>query len=136
MFAGLVATCAYDLIRLLIRESGLIAFNPFLSHAVFGMLITNAPQTSLTAIAVGWAYHFWNGLGLGLMYTLIAGPAPWYYALAWATVLEFAWLATLPQVLHLTVGTSFVIVGFVGHGAFGAVLGLISQRLVKRGDLL
>ena len=135
-WAGLAATGAYDLIRLAIRESGLIHFDPFLSHPIFGRLITNAPETTTMAIVVGWAYHLWNGLGLGLMYVLVAGPAPWYFALAWALVLEIAWLATLPSVLHLSVSAAFVTVGFVGHGAYGVVLGLLAQRFTRKGELL
>ena len=130
-WAGLVATGAYDLIRWLLRVSGIISFNPFLSHPVFGRLITGLPETTQTSIVVGWAYHFWNGFGLGLMYTLLLGNVRWYYAMVWATILEFAWLATLPSVLQLKVTPAFIVVGFVGHAAYGAVLGILAERFAK-----
>lgn len=130
-WAGLVATGAYDLIRWLLRASGIISFNPFLSHPIFGRLITGLPETTQTAITVGWAYHFWNGFGLGLMYTLLLGNVRWYYAMVWATLLEFAWLATLPSVLQLKVTSAFIVVGFIGHAAYGAVLGALVERFAK-----
>lgn len=130
-WVGLVATVAYDVIRWLIRLSGAISFNPFLSHPVFGRLITGQPESTTMAITVGWAYHFWNGFGLGLMYTLVAGGARWWYGVIWATVLEIAWLTTLPSVLNLTVTPAFIVVGCIGHAAFGAVLGWLAERFVK-----
>ena len=130
-WVGLVATGAYDLIRFLLRASGIISFDPFLSHPVFGRLITGLPETTQTAVVVGWAYHFWNGFGLGLMYTLLLGNVRWYYAMVWATLLEFAWLVTLPSVLQLKVSPAFIVVGFIGHAAYGAVLGVLVERFAK-----
>ncbi|HLA76604.1 MAG TPA: hypothetical protein VJU18_03385, partial [Vicinamibacteria bacterium] len=70
--AGLAATGAYDIARLALRASGAIGFDPFRTHPIFGMLITGQPLTSPTALAVGWAYHLWNGIGFAIMYTLVA----------------------------------------------------------------
>lgn len=129
--AGLAATLAYDAIRLLIRTLGLISFDPFLSHPAFGHLITGLAETTLIAIVVGWAYHFWNGIGFGVMYTLVAGRSPWWYGLIWALVLEIAWLTALPSVIGLRLNWAYIIVSFIGHGAYGVVLGLLSARFVQ-----
>ena len=130
-WAGLVATLAYDLVRLLLWKSGLFGFNPFFSHQIFGRLITGYAEQTRAAIFVGWAYHYWNGFGLGLMYTLAAGRAFWYYAVAWAMFLEICWLTALPSVLHFKLNTGFLVMSFIGHGAYGVALGLIAHRCVK-----
>ena len=128
LLAGASATAAYDLSRLLIRASGMIAFDPFLSHPIFGMLITGARVESMRAIVVGWGYHFWNGLGFGIMYTLVAGPAHWAYAMLWALMLELAWLTAMPAAVELRLHAGLVIVGVIGHLAYGAALAGVGRR--------
>ncbi|MBI5303985.1 MAG: hypothetical protein HY868_17755 [Chloroflexi bacterium] len=130
-WGGIVATLAYDGIRVLIRASNLISFNPFSSHPAFGRLITGLPEETFTAIVVGWAYHFWNGFGFGIMYTVIAGNARWYYAVVWAMFLEIAWLTALPSALQLRLSPEVVAVSFIGHGVYGIVLGLLAQRFIR-----
>ena len=130
-WVGLVATFAYDVIRVPIRLSGLITFNPFFTNQLFGQIITGYPATSTVAIVIGWLYHYWNGFGFGLMYTLVAGPASWYYGLVWALFLEVGWLLALPPILHFTLILDFVTVSLVGHAAYGIVLGGLSHRFVK-----
>lgn len=130
-WGGLAATLAYDLIRYLLWASGVVSFNPFLSHPIFGRLITGLPAEALVARIVGWAYHFWNGFGFGIMYTLVAGRAHWYYALGWAMFLEIGWLTALPSTLALRLNPELVTLGIIGHGAYGTVLGLIAQGSVR-----
>jgi hypothetical protein len=130
-WAGLVATLAYDGVRWLLLVVGVIDFDPYLSHPIFGMLITGQPETSLTAIIVGWLYHFWNGFGFGVMYTLVAGPASWLYAVAWALFLEIAWLTALPSVLSFQLNTGLITMSLIGHFAYGLVLGLLAQRFIR-----
>lgn len=131
MWAGLVATLAYDAVRWLLLQVGVINFDPYLSHPVFGMLITGLPESSLTAIVVGWLYHFWNGFAFGVMYTLVAGPAAWGYAVIWALFLEVAWLTALPSVLSFRLNTGLITMSLIGHFAYGVVLGLLAQRFIR-----
>lgn len=130
-WGGIVATLAYDAIRLFIRASNLVSFDVFKTHPAFGRLITGLPETDMTAILVGWAYHFWNGFGFGIMYTLIAGNARWYYALAWAMFLEIGWLTALPGTFQLRLSPEVIAVSFIGHGAYGILLGLLAQRFIR-----
>jgi hypothetical protein len=130
VWASLLATLAYDLSRLLLWKSGIYTFNPFYSHVIFGKLITGLSATTCTVIATGWAYHIWNGLGLGLMYTLLAGRAHWYYAVIWALFLEVAWLLALPSVVHFKLNSGFVGMSLIGHCAYGTTLGLLAQRYI------
>jgi hypothetical protein len=130
-WAGLVATLAYDAVRWLLLQIGVINFDPYLSHPIFGMLITGQPETSLTAILVGWLYHFWNGFAFGVMYTLVAGAASWMYAVLWALFLEVAWLTALPSVLSFRLNSGLISMSLIGHFAYGVVLGLLAQRFIR-----
>jgi hypothetical protein len=130
-WAGLAATGAYDLVRLGLRASGVIGFDPFRTHPIFGMLITGQPLGSSTALAAGWAYHLWNGVGFAMMYTLVAGPAHPAYALGWAMLLEVAWLTALPSALSFQLNPDLLLVSLVGHTAYGLALGLVARRFVQ-----
>lgn len=126
---GIVATVAYDAARLPIWISG--AFNPYFTILQFGQIITGDPTSSFAATVVGWLYHYWNGFGFGVIYTLVAGPAKWYYGLVWALFLEVGWLLALPPILHITLGWQLVAVSLFGHAVYGTVLGVVSQRVIK-----
>jgi hypothetical protein len=130
-WGGLVATLAYDLVRLVLWQAGVFRFDPFISHPIFGWLITGFPEETLVARLVGWAYHFWNGIGFGIMYTLVAGPAHWGYALLWALFLEIGWLTALPSVLEFRPNPELVALSFIGHAAYGLALGLIAQKFIR-----
>ncbi len=129
---GIPATLAYDIVRLAIWKGGLIGFDPFLSHPIFGSLILNQPVESSASIFVGWAYHFWNGLSFAVIYTLIAGRARWWYAIVWAIALEIGWLAALPGALQFSLSPQLIGVSIVGHLGYGLVLGPAAQRWVKQ----
>ncbi len=130
-WAGIAATLAYDAIRYALWSGGVFSYNPFVSHPIFGFLITGQPVESTAAIAVGWLYHFWNGFGFGIMYTLVAGPARWWYALIWALVLEAGWILALPGALNFDLNSELLAISFIGHGAYGIALGLLSQRFIR-----
>lgn len=130
-WGGIVATLAYDAVRLGIRASQIISFDPFQTHPAFGRLITGLPEETLTAILVGWAYHYWNGFGFGIMYTLVAGNARWVHALVWAMFLEIGWLTALPSTFQMRFSPEAIALSFVGHGVYGTVLGLIAQRFIR-----
>lgn len=129
-WGGLAATFAYDAIRFVLWVAGALSGNPFWTHPIFGQLITGQPTDSATAIAVGWAYHFWTGFGFGIMYTLVAGRAHWYYALGWAMFLEIGWLTALPSTLQFKLSAEILGLSVIGHGAYGIVLGVIARRFV------
>ena len=128
---GLPATLAYDVVRLAIWKVGLISFDPFLSHPIFGSLILDRPVSAMSSIIVGWTYHFWNGFSFAVIYTLIAGRSPWWYAMIWAIALEVGWLLALPGALDFSLSRQLIAVSMIGHVAYGAVLGPAAQKWVK-----
>lgn len=130
-WAGLLATFAYDGIRYVLWQANVFSFNPFISHPIFGTLITGLAESTTTAIVVGWAYHFWNGIGFGIMYTLVAGRARWWYAIVWALFLEIGWLTALPSALNFSLNRELVALSLIGHTAYGIVLGLLARRFIR-----
>jgi uncharacterized membrane protein YagU involved in acid resistance len=111
--------------------------SPFYSIYVFGTLITGQPADSATALLAGIIYHISNGITFAIMYTLVAGPARWWFGLAWGAVLELAMLVIYPStnLLRPPALAPFVVVSLLSHAMYGSVLGLISERfsLDRRG---
>jgi hypothetical protein len=130
---GFIATLAYDAIRWVAYTGLQMTFNPFAVHARFGELITDQPRTSTTAIAVGWTYHFWNGITFGAVYALLAGRAPWVVAVVYALMLEALMVAIYPTAWGISrTHQSFLFLSILGHVTYGVVLGLLHQKYVAR----
>lgn len=121
---GLMATLVYDLIRPLIVLLFSLDTNPFAAMPIFGALITGrAPDTGV-ALTMGWIYHFWNGIGFGVMFALVRPRGGPVAGLVWGLALEGFMLAVYPGFLGTSVATTaFVSVGVVGHAAWGLALG-------------
>ena len=126
--AGLVGLVPYDLVRWIVQVVFPVNFDAFAAFPTFGHLMTGQPLHSSTAQMAGWAYHVSNGLTFGVIYTLLAGPARWWWGLLWAACLEAAMLLVYPSLLHPASMTAFVIVSIVGHACFGTTVGLIASR--------
>jgi hypothetical protein len=127
--AGALATVAYDAIRLSVHALGIFDYNAFYAIHVFGGWITGRPQSSLPATIAGWTYHTWNGLSFGVMFTLTFGRARrWWYGLLYGIVMESIMLGVYPQFLSIKDRAGFVTISFIGHAAYGSVLGLMAAR--------
>ncbi len=127
--AGVVATAAYDLMRLSLTRSGLLTINPFETFGIFGKLILGSGTSESLALAVGASYHLLNGVAFAVAYCFLLGGRNWKYGILWATGLEAAMLTVYPGWLDLeAVMKEFVTVSVLGHLAYGTALGIISQR--------
>jgi hypothetical protein len=126
---GLVATLAYDAIRPLLMWIFRYHFNPYRAIPVFGELITGQPRTAAVAIAVGWIYHFWNGLSFGVMFALIrprGGPVAGFI---WAMGLQGFMMWSYPTLMRIRLDNpGFLMAGLVGHAVWGVVLGTSLRR--------
>lgn len=128
--AGLIGLAAYNASRWAVGTLLSQSTSPFYSIFIFGSLITAEPAGSTTAAVAGWLYHVSNGVTFGIMYTLLAGPARWWFGLAWGTTLELAMLIIYPSstILRPPALAPFVIVSLTSHALFGAVIGMVAQR--------
>jgi hypothetical protein len=126
---GLVATLAYDAIRPLLVWALRLHFHPFRAHPIFGSLITGRPRDSALAIAVGWTYHFWNGVAFGVMLSLVRPRAGVAAGVVWALALQAVMMAIYPQFLEVRLDSpGFLVSSIVGHGFYGVVLGWSLRR--------
>src|SRR5262252_7057739 len=66
---GLVAAVAYDLYRLPFVLNGAPLYKPF---PKFGELLLGSSQPVWAVHSLGWAYHFSNGIALGIMFLVMA----------------------------------------------------------------
>lgn len=115
LWAGALATLAYDLVRVPIAHSGIPVFKAI---SYFGTVILGQPAPTVTSEVVGWAYHLSNGVGFGLMYAALVSTPRWWTAVLWGLLLEGAMLVTpyaevfgyrvSPQFLAITVGAHIV----------------------------
>lgn len=136
LVAGFIATLAYDGVRWAIQETAPLDYNGFKSISIFGSLILSKPETALDARIAGWTYHFWNGVSFGVMYALVAGPARWYWGLAWGMALELMMISIYPVAFAIQRSDpAFLAISMTGHAAYGAVLGLLAERWCDREPL-
>jgi hypothetical protein len=130
--AGMAGLLAYDGTRWLVQVALPMEFDAFYSMAAFGNLMTGYPHDASVAIASGWAYHVSNGLTFGIAYALLAGPARWYWGLAWGLVLELGMVTVYPSLFRLSSLQGFLVVSVVGHAAYGGTLGAFCERYARR----
>ena len=131
---GLVAAIAYDLFRLPFVLNGYPLFDvmPKFAVMIFG---ESAPREQL--LLAGWAYHFLNGMALGVM-LLALWPAKWIRwiilgGIVWALAVEAILLASpYAEKLGLEMNQTFIILTASAHLVFGIVLG-VWLRLRFRG---
>jgi hypothetical protein len=131
IIAGALGLIAYDLVRFAIYESGILAYYPFHAIARLGSLITGQPPEADAAIFAGWLYHYWNGFSYAIIYALVAGPAMWYWGVAWAMMLEIGMLASYPTFLAVRNDWAFRTISLIGHIVYGVTIGFTVRRLAR-----
>ncbi len=132
--AGLLATAAYDLCRL--GAVTLIGVNywPFDVFSRFGRLLVGEAAPAGMAVAVGTAYHYLNGVGFAIAYTLLVRRPGILTGLAWAALLEVFMVTLYPGWLGLRALDEFLSVSITGHAAYGLVLGATAGAWCRRAD--
>jgi hypothetical protein len=125
---GLLGLVGYDVVRWLVQVVLPVDFDAFAAFPTFGHLMTGEPRDAGIALAAGWAYHVTNGLTFGIIYALVAGPARWWWGLVWGAALEAAMMVVYPSLMNPRSVSDFVIVSVIGHGVFGAIVGITCER--------
>jgi hypothetical protein len=135
LLAGLVATAAYDLARLVLVEAAGLRIWPFDTFPLFGRAILGDTAPPAAVLAVGVAYHYLNGACFAAAYALLFRRRTFALGVLWALGLEAAMLLVYPRWLPALgrVLGEFTVVSLVGHLAYGTTLGLIVQRLPPLG---
>ena len=131
---GLLATVAYDLIRIPFHMAGLRIFAPI---SAFGVWLADATCSSRFTEVIGWSYHYWNGITFGIMYALFARNRHWGWAIMWACLLEtIAILSPFGRIFSLLGNYSAIGIAYLGHVAYGVPLGLMVYRWDATRDYL
>jgi len=91
LWAGSFATLAYDIVRVPLIHAGIPIFKAI---SYFGTLLTGSPNPSFLSELLGWTYHFSNGIGFAIMYTMLVPRIGLVTAVIWGVVLEVVMLAT------------------------------------------
>lgn len=130
LIAGLAGLVAYNATRWVVATLLSLKTSPFYSIYIFGHLITGQPTDSAASAIAGWLYHISNGVTFAIMYTLIAGPARWWFGLLWGLILESAMLLIYPSsvILRPPALGPFIVVSLISHAMYGAVVGVGAQR--------
>lgn len=128
-WAGLLATCAYDVSRWVVQSTGWFSYDGFRAIPIFGSLMLGIPAHDPSAQVAGWFYHFWNGISFAIFYALVAGPAKWPWGLAWGMTLEGLMILSYPTLFGISLSNvSFWAISLGGHAVYGTILGLLVQR--------
>lgn len=124
--AGLVGTFGYDLVRVPFAIAGQRVFAPIDSY---GLLIADASASSALTSALGWTYHFSNGITFGIAYAALAARRHWAWAIPWALLLESVALFSPFGVRYGIAGQIVPIaIAYGAHLAYGFPLGKIVQN--------
>lgn len=141
LWIGAVASIALDAIRYPIGVG--LKTLPGDMPTMFGKFILGQDEVTGGLLLVGYLYHFLNGASFGIVYTLIAGKARWYWGVVWGLIVEVLMMTTPPMLL-MGVGPFGVNTGapwyflttLAAHIAFGVVLGLLAERFVKEKGII
>jgi hypothetical protein len=127
LVAGVAATVAYDLVRLVVVEALRLHVHPYDTFYLFGQLITSRPGP--VDWVVGTAYHYANGTMFGVAYALLLSGRDWRFGVAWGLGLESLMLLVYPGWLNIRLLLfEFTVMSVAGHLAYGTTLGLLCQR--------
>lgn len=120
LWAGALATLAYDVVRVPISASGVPVFKAI---SYFGTLILDQAKPTLSSEVAGWGYHLSNGVGFGLMYAVALTRFRLWSALVWGVTVEIAMLLTpYAEVFGYRVSPKFLAITIGSHLVYGAVL--------------
>lgn len=122
LWAGLLATFAYDIVRVPIVQSGVPVFKAI---SYFGTTLLGVERPTVASEAIGWAYHLSNGVSFALMYAaLVPRPAP-VTGILWGLLLEGVMLLTpYAEVFGYQRDSRFLTITIGSHAVYGLVLWL------------
>lgn len=123
-WGGLLGTLGYDLVRIPFHLNGFLVFAPI---ETYGVWLLEAQRSSGLTDALGWLYHFSNGITFGWMYALTMRERSRWWGVLWGLSLETIVVASpFVRIFHLA-GQSLVI-AYGAHLAYGYPLGLAVQH--------
>jgi hypothetical protein len=124
--AGLIATLAYDLVRIPALIAG---YRIYGTISVFGLWLLDAPRSSRFSEVAGWGYNYFNGICFGIMYALFMRGRHWGFAVLWAFILETVAVATpFGRIFGVRSNLPVLLIAYAAHVAYGVPLGRAVQN--------
>ncbi|MBT9582842.1 hypothetical protein IV102_05805 [bacterium] len=125
-WGGLAGTVGYDLVRVPFHLYGYRVFAPIQAYGVW--LLDSDCSSGLTE-ALGWLYHFSNGVTFGILYALVGSGRHWGWGVLWGLCLESIILSTpFAHIFHMQGNWPALAIAYGAHVAYGYPLGVIVQR--------
>ncbi|HXD30442.1 MAG TPA: chromate resistance protein ChrB domain-containing protein [Pyrinomonadaceae bacterium] len=120
LWAGALATLAYDVVRIPVAHSGIPVFKAI---SYFGTVLLGVQAPTPLSETLGWAYHLSNGVSFGLMYAALVSKPRIYSAIIWGLTLEAVMLMTpYAEVFGYRRDAKFFVITIGAHAVYGAVL--------------
>lgn len=120
LWAGALATLAYDVVRVPVAVSGVPVFKAI---SYFGTVMLGQSAPTLASEVAGWGYHLSNGIGFGLMYAVLVVRPRWWTATLWGLGLELCMLLTpYAEVFGYKISNQFLGITIGAHVVYGLVL--------------
>ncbi len=120
LWAGCLATVAYDLVRVPIVHAGIPVFKAI---SYFGTVLLGVDNPTVASEILGWGYHLSNGVSFGLMYAALARRPRPVGAVLWGLSLEAAMLLTpYAEIFGYQRDFRFMSITIGAHAAYGFTL--------------
>ena len=132
--SGLVATLGLELVR---ATSFHLGGMPGDMPRLLGVLLTDRFMLGPSTLSdvLGYAYHFWNGISFGIIFAVILGRKPLWWALSFAQLIGIGFLLS-PAVSALGIGfmglsmPAMPVTVVTAHLVYGLLLGLMTRWLI------
>ena len=139
LLTGLVATFAYDVARWGLSLLDPSPFQPFETLKVFGALLLGDAASVSARLIAGAILHLVNGTCFGMAYAALFGrqgrrsvSSAAVTGISWGLFLETFQLTLYPDWLRIIAIREFIVISALSHVVFGANIGLLSRRLLRR----
>jgi hypothetical protein len=137
--AGVLATLAYDAVRVVLAEFDPSPYRPYEAIMRFGQLLLASQAADAAVLLVGGLYHVLNGSTFGIAFMLLFArdghielPRIAVLGTAWGLFLEVFQLALYPNWLGIRYLNEFVSISATGHIAYGLTLALVGRWFLRR----
>ena len=133
IIAGIVATIVYDITKWGLSLVDPSSFDPFGAVPIFGALIVGQSAPEHWHMAAGIAYHVLNGVTFAVAYCILFGHRGTVTGVGWGVFLEAFQFTLYPGWLNIDAFyAEFVTISALAHVAYGATLGYVCKRGLRR----
>lgn len=132
LFAGVLATASYDTSKFVLSQFETAPYNPFEAIRVFGVLIAGSSAPATTMWVAGASFHVLNGTAFGVGFSLLFKQPGILTGIAWGLFLELFQLTLFPGWLDIRFYSEFLQISAFSHIVYGAVLGHLCQRGLRK----